>query len=197
MTAVIDAKAIEVLFTEARTANAFLDKPVSKDVLTAIYDMAKMGSTSMNCQPTRYVFITTPEAKARLLPALSPGNVDKTKSAPVTVIIANDNHFYEHLPVTFPMKADAKAMFEGNAALAAGTATRNGTLGGAYFMLAARAHGLDCGPMSGFDAAKVNQEFFPDGRFSVNFIVNLGHADHSKTFARLPRLSFQEACQVL
>jgi nitroreductase len=123
--------------------------------------------------------------------------LDKTKGAPVTVIIATDNHFYENMPKVFPNKPDAKEMFAGNAGLAAGTASRNGTLGGAYFMIAAKAHGLDCGPMSGFDAAKVNQEFFPDGRFSVNFIVNLGYIDASKLFPRNPRLSFDEACQVL
>jgi hypothetical protein len=193
----IDQNAMNALFNDARTANGFIDKAVPTDLLHKVYDLAKMGSTSMNCQPTRYVFLTTPAAKERVLPAMSPGNVDKTKSAPVTVIIATDNQFYENMPKVFPNKPDAKEMFAGNAGLAAGTASRNGTLGGAYFMVAARAHGLDCGPMSGFDAAKVNQEFFPDGRFSVNFILNLGYMDTSKLFPRNPRLSFEEACQVL
>ena len=193
----IDQNAMNALFNEARTANGFIDKAVPTELLHKVYDLAKMGSTSMNCQPARYIFLTTPAAKERVLPAMSPGNLDKTKGAPVTVIIATDNQFYENMPKVFPNKPDAKEMFAGNAGLAAGTATRNGTLGGAYFMIAAKAHGLDCGPMSGFDAAKVNQEFFPDGRFSVNFIVNLGYIDASKLFPRTPRLSFDEACQIL
>jgi 3-hydroxypropanoate dehydrogenase len=193
----IDQNAMNALFNEARTANGFIDKAVPTELLQKVYDLAKMGSTSMNCQPARYIFLTTPAAKERVLPAMSPGNLDKTKGAPVTVIIATDNQFYENMPKVFPNKPDAKEMFAGNAGLAAGTASRNGTLGGAYFMIAAKAHGLDCGPMSGFDAAKVNQEFFPDGRFSVNFIVNLGYIDTSKLFPRNPRLSFDEACQVL
>ena len=193
----IDQNAMNALFNDARTANGFIDKAVPSDLLHKVYDLAKMGSTSMNCQPTRYIFLTTPQAKEKVLGAMSPGNVDKTKSAPVTVIIATDNQFYENMPKVFPNKPDAKEMFAGNAGLAAGTASRNGTLGGAYFMIAARAYGLDCDPMSGFDAAKVNQEFFPDGRFSVNFIVNLGYIDSSKLFPRNPRLSFDEACQIL
>lgn len=193
----IDQNAMNSLFNDARTANGFIDKAVPTELLHKVYDLAKMGSTSMNCQPTRYIFLTSHAAKERVLPAMSPGNVDKTKGAPVTVIIATDNQFYEHMPKVFPNKPDAKEMFAGNAGLAAGTASRNGTLGGAYFMIAARAYGLDCGPMSGFDAAKVNQEFFPDGRFSVNFILNLGYMDTSKLFPRNPRLSFEEACQIL
>ena len=193
----IDQAAMQALFHDARTANGFLDQPVATQTLHGIYELAKMGATSMNTQPTRYVFLTNEAAKARLYPALSPGNVDKTKSAPVCVIVATDNHFYKHLPQSFPNKPDAQQMFEGNAALAAATASRNGTLGGAYFMMAARAYGLDCGPMSGFDAAKVNQEFFPDGHWSANFLVNLGHGDNTKLWARNPRLSFEQACQVL
>ena len=193
----IDKAAMQALFYDARTANGFLDKPVDAHLLRDIYELAKMGATSMNTQPTRYVFLTNEAAKGRLYPALSPGNLDKTKSAPVCVIVATDNRFYEHLPQCFPNKPDAQQMFEGNAGLAAGTASRNGTLGGAYFMMAARAYGLDCGPMSGFDAAKVNQEFFPDGRFTVNFLVNLGYGDNTKLFGRNPRLSFEQACQVL
>ncbi len=192
----IDAQSLDQLFLKARTANGFLDQPVPLALLQEVYDLAKMAPTSMNTQPTRYVFLTTPEAKARLLPALSPGNLDKTRSAPVTVIVATDSRFYEHMPHIWHV-AGAKENFEGNAVLATNTASRNGTLGGAYFILAARAVGLDCGPMSGVDLAKVNAEFFPDGRYSANFLINLGHADHSKAFKRNPRLSFDQACTVL
>lgn len=188
---------LDQLFFNARTANGFLDKPVPLSLLQEAYDIAKMGATSMNSQPTRYVFLNTPEARARLLPALSPGNLDKTRVAPVTVIVATDTKFYEHMPLVFPNNAGAKALFEGNAPLAQGTATRNGTLGGAYFMIAARAVGLDCGPMSGVDLAKVNAEFFPDGRCETNFLINLGYGDNSKLFPRNPRLSFEQACSVL
>ena len=161
-----------------------------------MYDIAKMGATSMNTQPTRYVILRSPEARARLLPAMSPGNLEKTRTAPATVIIATDTRFYEHMGTTWH-KPEGKAMFENNAALSAATATRNGTLGGAYFMIAARAVGLDCGPMSGVDLAKVNAEFFADGRFQANFILNLGYGDNSKLFNRNPRLSFEQACSVL
>ena len=196
MTMKIDQAALDQLFLKARTANGFLDQPVPLALLQEVYDLAKMAPTSMNTQPTRYVFLTTPEAKARLLPALTPGNVDKTQSAPVTVIVATDTKFYEHMPQIWH-GAGAKENFEGNATLATNTANRNGTLGGAYFILAARAVGLDCGPMSGGDLAKVNAEFFPDGRYSANFLINLGYADHSKEFKRNPRLSFEQACSVL
>jgi len=192
----IDQAALDQLFLNARTANGFLDKPVPLALLQEAYDLAKMAPTSMNTQPTRYVFLTTPQAKERLKPALSPGNLDKTLLAPVTVIVATDTRFYEHMPQIWH-GAGAKENFEGNATLATNTANRNGTLGGAYFMLAARAVGLDCGPMSGFDIPKVNAEFFPDGRFAANFLINLGFADHSKEFKRNPRLSFEQACTVL
>lgn len=192
----ISQAALDQLFFSARTANGFIDKPVPQALLREVYDIAKMGATSMNSQPTRYVFLTTPEARARLIPALSPGNVDKTKAAPVTVIVATDTKFFEHMPVIWHGPG-AKEMFEGNAALAQGTATRNGTLGGAYFMIAARAVGLDCGPMSGVDLAKVNAEFFADGRLQANFLINLGYGDDSKLFPRNPRLSFEQACSVL
>lgn len=192
----ISEQALKQLFLEARTANGFLDKPVSIDLLREAYDIAKMGATSMNTQPTRYVFLTTPESRQRLKPALAPGNLDKTMVAPVTVIVATDTRFYENMPKVWH-GAGAQAMFEGNLPMAQATATRNGTLGGAYFMVAARAVGLDCGPMSGFDIAKVNAEFFPDGRLQANFLINLGYIDASKTFARNPRLTFEDACQVL
>ena len=184
------------LFLAARTANGFIDKPVPLALLQEVYDIAKMGATSMNTQPTRYVILSSPEARARLLPAMSPGNLEKTRTAPATVIIATDTRFYEHMGTTWH-KPEGKAMFENNAALSAATATRNGTLGGAYFMIAARAVGLDCGPMSGVDLAKVNAEFFADGRFQANFILNLGYGDNSKLFNRNPRLSFEQACSVL
>jgi len=192
----IDQAALDQLFFNARTANGFLDKPVPLALLQEAYDIAKMAPTSMNTQPTRYVFLNSPEARARLKPALSPGNLDKTMAAPVTVIVATDTKFYEHMPQIWH-GAGAKENFEGNATLATNTANRNGTLGGAYFIIAARAVGLDCGPMSGFDIPKVNAEFFPDGRYTTNFLINLGYADHSKEFKRNPRLSFEQACSVL
>ena len=187
---------LDQLFHQARTANGFIDKPVPVDLLEEIYQLAAMGPTSMNTQPTRYVFLTTSAAKQRLMPALMPGNVDKTQSAPVTVIVATDTRFYEHMPAVWHLPG-AKDMFEGNAALASSTASRNGTLGGAYFMIAARALGLDCGPMSGVDLAKVNSEFFPDGRLQANFLINLGYMDTGKLFPRNPRLTFDQACQLL
>jgi 3-hydroxypropanoate dehydrogenase len=191
----IDARALDVLFREARTHNGWQDKPVPESLLHDLFDLAKMAPTSANCSPMRVVFVTTPEGKARLKPALAPGNVDKTMSAPVTAIIAQDTLFYEHLPTLFP-HADAKSWFVGNDALIQGTMTRNSTLQGAYLMLAARAVGLDCGPMSGFDPAKLNAEFFPDGRFQANFLCNLGYGDPSKLFGRSPRFAFEDVCTI-
>lgn len=188
---------LDRVFRDARTANGFLDTPVSMAQLREVYDLAKMGPTSMNTQPTRYVFITTEEAKARLMPALMPGNVEKVRQAPVVIIVATDTRFYEFMPAVFPNSPNAQALFEGNAALAAGTATRNGTLGSAYFLMAARALGLDCGPMSGFDAAKVNAEFFPDGRWEVNYLMNLGQGNPAALFNRNPRLTFDQVSVVL
>jgi len=192
----ISDASLDQLFHKARTANGFIDKPVPASLLQEVYILAKMAPTSMNTQPTRYVFLTTPAAKERLIPALMPTNVDKTKSVPVAVIVATDTQFYEHMPTVWH-NPGAKEMLEGNVPMATGTATRIGTLGGAYFILAARAVGLDCGPMSGVDLAKVNAEFFPDGRYQTNFLINLGYADTSKEFKRNPRLSFEQACQVL
>ncbi len=196
MTTKIAQASLDQLFFNARTANGFIDKPVPLELLKEAYDIAKMGATSMNTQPARYVFLNSAESRARLLPALSPGNLDKTRDAPVTVIVAYDTRFYEHMPQIWH-KPGAKEMFEGNAPMAGGTAVRNGTLSGAYFMIAARAVGLDCGPMSGVDLAKVNAEFFPDGRFKTDFLINLGYGDNSKLFDRNPRLSFEQACSVL
>jgi nitroreductase len=187
---------LDQLFFKARTANGFTNQPVPLALLQQAYDIAKMGATSMNTQPTRYVFLNSPESRARLLPALSPGNVDKTRAAPVTVIVATDTRFFEHMPQVWH-GAGAKEMFEADLPMTQATATRNGTLGAAYFMIAARAVGLDCGPMSGVDLAKVNAEFFSDGRFQTNFLINLGYGDNSKLFDRNPRLAFEQACTVL
>ena len=192
----IAAQSLDQIFIKARTANGFLNKPVPASLLREAYDVASLGATSMNCQPTRYVFLLTPAARERLLPAMTPGNLEKTRSAPVTVIVANDTFFYEHMPQVWH-KPGAKENFEAKTALAKATAARNGTLGGAYFMIAARALGLDCGPMSGVDLTQVNAEFFADGRWDANFILNLGYADHSKEFDRNPRLNFEQACRVL
>jgi hypothetical protein len=192
----ISDASLDQLFRQARTANGFTDKPVPADLLKQVYELACMAPTSMNTQPTRYVFLTTPEARERIIAALSPTNVDKTRSAPVCVIVATDTRFYEHMPKIWH-RPEAQAMFEGNPAMASATATRNSTLGGAYFIMAARSLDLACGPMSGVDLAKVNAEFFPDGRYQANFLINLGYMDESKLFARNPRLSFEQACQVL
>lgn len=187
--------ALDQVFRQARTHRAWLAKPVPDELLREIYDLFKMAPTSANASPARVVFVKSEEAKARLLPALAPANVEKTRSAPVTAIIAYDVEFYEKMPTLYPV-ADARSWFTGNAALIEETAFRNSSLQGAYLILAARALGLDCGPMSGFDGAKVNAEFFPDGKWKVNFICNLGYGDASKLFPRLPRLSFEEACRI-
>jgi 3-hydroxypropanoate dehydrogenase len=192
----IDDKALDVVFREARTHSVWLQQPVSGALLHELYELTKLGPTSANQSPARFIFLTTGASKARLMPAMLPGNVDKTKSAPVTVIIAQDMEFYEQLPKLFPY-TDARSWFAGNPAAIAESAARNSSLQGAYFMLAARALGLDCGPMSGFDAAKVNAEFFPDGKWKVNFLCNLGYGDASALHPRAPRLSFDEACQIL
>jgi len=191
-----DSVTLNQLFVTARTANGFIDKPVGTGLLKEVYDIAKFGATSMNTQPARYVFLTTTAAKERLRPALTAGNLDKTMLAPVVVIIAKDTQFFEHMPTIWHGKG-AKEMFENAPPLAAATATRGTTLSGAYFMIAARALGLDCGPMSGFDMGKVNAEFFPDGRYQVDFLCNLGYADHSKEFPRNPRLTFEQVATVL
>jgi 3-hydroxypropanoate dehydrogenase len=188
--------ALNQIFREARTHNAWLPKPVPTEVLHEIYEIARVGPTSANSSPARFVFVTSPEAKQRLRPALSAGNVDKTMAAPVTVIIAYDTEFYEKLPQLFPQK-DMRSVFVGKPALIEETAFRNSSLQGAYFILAARARGLDCGPMSGFDAAKVNAEFFPDGKWKANFLCNLGYGDSAKLSPRNPRLPFEEACVIL
>ncbi|HTW85015.1 MAG TPA: malonic semialdehyde reductase [Candidatus Sulfotelmatobacter sp.] len=195
----VDEHALRSLFLDARTANGFLDVPVPRALLERAVELAKHGPTGANAQPMRLVFVESPEAKQRLLPALAPGNVEKTKSAPVTAIVAADHRFYEHLPRLFPHAPQMKAMYEGDdkAALVEQQATLNATLQGAYFMLAARSLGLDVGPMGGFDRAQVDATFFPDGRSKSLWLVNLGYADDGKTFARSPRLEFDEIATIV
>jgi len=190
-------ESLERLFRQARTHSAWLDRPVAPELLRQIYDLAKWGPTSANSSPARFVFVTTPEAKARLLPAVAPGNVEKTRTAPVNVIVAWDTLYYDELPRLFPHAPGMRDFFAGNPEMAREAALRNGSLQGGYFILAARGLGLDCGPMSGFDAAKLNAEFFPDGRWKANFLLNLGYGDPDKLMPRNPRLDFDEACRVL
>lgn len=194
----LNDQALETLFRSARTQNSFVDKPVSDAQLHALYDLMKWGPTTMNTQPGRLVFLRSKAAKEKLAPALSPGNLEKTMNAPVTVIVAFDLHFYENLPRTFPNNPNAKSLFDGEEKKAhvQTTAMRNGSLQGAYLILAARALGLDCGPMSGFDNAKVDAAFFPNGRCKSNFLCNLGYGDPSKIFPRNPRLEFDEVCTI-
>jgi 3-hydroxypropanoate dehydrogenase len=187
--------ALEKTFTQARTFSKFSDHAVTDDTLHALYELAKWGPTSMNTQPARLVFVRSAEAKAQLLPALAPGNADKTMAAPVCVIVAMDSRFYEHLPEQFPAM-NAKPMFEGNAGLAESTAFRNSSLQAAYLIVAARQLGLDCGPMSGFDASKVDAAFFPDGRFKTNLLINLGYGDASGNYPRGPRLPFETVARI-
>jgi 3-hydroxypropanoate dehydrogenase len=195
----IDQNALKTLFLDARTHNGWTDEPVTDDELRRAYDLMKMAPTSMNLQPARFVFLRSAPAKARLAPCLSPGNLDKTMAAPVVTIVAHDIEFHEQQPTLFPHAPGARAGFEGDARRAAREtfAFRNGTLQGAYFVLAARAVGLDCGPMSGFDNARLDAEFFPDGRLKSNFLINLGHGDPAKVKPRLPRLAFDEASELL
>jgi 3-hydroxypropanoate dehydrogenase len=195
----LDDKALDTIFRAARTHNVWLDRPVTDAQLRALYDILKWGPTSANCQPMRVVFVRSKEAKDKLAPALGPNNVEKTMKAPVTAIIAHDSRFYEHLPRMFAHNQTARSWFEGpdKKAVAEATAFRNGTLQGAYFIIAARALGLDCGPMSGFDSAKVDAAFFPDGRYRSNFLVNVGYGDPAKVMPRNPRFDFDEACRIV
>src|SRR6201995_4316950 len=207
----IDDAALKALFTEARTHAAWQQRPVPEQTLRDLYEVVKWAPTSANAAPARFAFLQSKEAKERLRPALAPGNVQKTMTAPVTVIVAYDMKFYEQLPKLFPQSPGTKKMFEDNPQLVEVTAQRNSSLQGAYLILAARALGLDCGPMSGFDNAKVDQEFFaagkpcfgcdqeffPAGHVKSNFICNLGYGDPSTLFSRLPRLPFSEACSLL
>jgi len=190
----LDEASLNQLFREARTQNGWLDQPVPETLLREAVELAKLGPSSANSSPLRIVFVRSPEAKERLKLALMPGNVEKTMSAPVSAIIGHDHRFHDFLPKLFP-HADIRPMFIGNEALTADTAYRNGTLQGAYFMLALRSLGLDVGPLSGFDHARVDAEFFAGTEIRSNFIVNIGYGDPSKIFPRLPRLDFEEIAQ--
>jgi 3-hydroxypropanoate dehydrogenase len=192
----IEAQSLAQLFTEARTHNAFHDKPVSDELLQKAIELAKMGPTSVNQSPMRVVFLRSHAAKERLRPALSPGNLDKTLNAPVVAITAYDEQFYEHLPHLFP-HADAKAWFSGDPVKAARSAFQNGTLQVAYLILALRAVGLDTGPMTGFDTAKVDAEFFPEGHVKSNVLINIGYGDAEKLFPRSPRFSFDQIAKII
>ena len=193
-TMTIDAAGLDLLFREARSHNKWQDEPVSDETIQELYDILKFGPTSANSSPARFVFIRTKEGKDRLAPALSSGNMAKTMTAPVTAIVAYDPKFFEKLPKLFPHSPDATSWFTSNDSLAATTAFRNGTLQGAYLMIAARSLGLDIGGMSGFDNAKVDAEFFAYSGWRSNFLVNIGHGDPEGVFARSPRLDFDEAC---
>lgn len=192
----LDDNALNQLFLDARTHNAWLDQPVPDDLLRRLYQLAVQGPTAANTQPARFVFVKTPAAKERLRPHLAPGNLDKTMAAPVTVIVGSDQAFYEHLPTLFP-HTDARAWFVGNESLIATSALRNSSLQGAYLILAARALGLDTGPMSGFDNAGVDREFFSGTTIKSNFLINLGYGDASRLHPRNPRPSFEEFAQLL
>ncbi|HLI86920.1 MAG TPA: malonic semialdehyde reductase [Bryobacteraceae bacterium] len=192
----VSGEALDRIFRTARTYRVWRPEGVPEAILKEVYELTALGPTSANSLPARFVFLTTPEAKERLLPALAPGNVEKTRTAPVTAIVAYDSQFLEAIRQLLK-DPNALSWLDGNPAAIEETAFRNGTLQGGYFMLAARALGLDCGPMSGFDPEKVNREFFPDGRWKVNFLCNLGYGDGSKMPPRAPRLGFAEACRVL
>lgn len=186
--------ALDTLFRNARTQNSWRPAAIAEELLRKIYDLAKMGPTSANCSPARFIFVVSQAAKEKLKPALSSGNMAKTMAAPVTAIIGYDTGFSEYMPELFPHEPTAKGWFKG---IEEETAFRNGTLQAAYLLLAARSLGLDCGPMSGFDKAKVNAAFWPDGRIKVNFLCNIGHGDDTKVFERSPRFAFERACSIV
>jgi 3-hydroxypropanoate dehydrogenase len=192
----IDAAALAQIFTEARTHNGFADRAVPDHLLREALDIAKIGPTSANISPLRVLFLKTPAAKERLRPFLAPGNLDKTLAAPVVAITATDLKFYDHLPFLFP-HADAKPWFTGNEAFAKEAGFRNSSMQVAYLILALRAVGLDTGPMSGFDNGKVDAEFFPDGQYKSNVLINIGYGDTSKLFPRSPRLSFDQIAKII
>ncbi len=191
----INDEALDLVFREARTRNGWEERKITTTLMQAVYDLAKWGPTSANCSPARFVFVASDEGKARLKPHLSPGNADKTMKAPACVIIGYDMAFYEKLPELFP-HTDAKSWFAGNDALIAATAFRNGSLQGAYFMIAARALGLDCGPMSGFDNEGVDDEFFKGTTVKSNFLCNIGYGTDEGLHPRAPRLAFNDACEI-
>ena len=185
----LDETALRAIFTEARSANGFLDRPIPADVVRRLVELAHLGPTSANSSPLRLVLVETPEAKERLRPLLAPGNVEKTMGAPLTVIVATDTRFYEQFPTLFPHRPEIADLFKNDAATAKGSATLNGALGGGYLILAARALGLDAGPIGGFDKAGVDREFLAGTGWETLFIVNLGYGDDAKLFPRLPRLT--------
>lgn len=193
---ILDDHALDILFREARTFNSWQKKDVSDVLLQALYDLLKWGPTSANCSPVRVVFVKSPEAKKKLDPYMDAGNKAKTLAAPVTALIAYDMKFYDHLPKLFP-HTDARSWFAGKDAAILDAAVRNGTLQGGYLILAARALGLDCGPMSGFDKAGVKKTFFADQDVQVNFVCNLGYGDTASLYPRNPRLTFDEACKIV
>lgn len=197
MNSKIESKAQAQLFSDARTFNAFLNKPVPDELIQELYDLMKWAPTSMNCQPGYYVVVRSTEAKEKLNKALAPGNQEKTMAAPATVIIASDTQFYNNLPKLFPANPGAKDMFANNEVMREATAFRNSTLQGAYFIMAARSLGLDCSPMSGFDNKVLDDAFFADGRYKSNFIINIGYGDASKNYPRGPRLSFEDVVKII
>ncbi|MDP5032630.1 malonic semialdehyde reductase [Paraglaciecola sp.] len=197
MNSKIESKAQAQLFSDARTFNAFLNKPVPDELIQELYDLMKWAPTSMNCQPGYYVVVRSTEAKEKLKKALAPGNQEKTMAAPATVIIASDTQFYNNLPKLFPANPGAKDMFANNEVMREATAFRNSTLQGAYFIMAARSLGLDCSPMSGFDNKVLDDAFFADGRYKSNFIINIGYGDASKNYPRGPRLSFEDVVKII
>jgi 3-hydroxypropanoate dehydrogenase len=196
MTETIAETALVQLFRDARTQNKWQDRAVPEDKLIEMYDLLKMAPTSANSSPARFIFVRSAEGKAKLKEALAPGNIEKTMTAPVTAIVAYDPLFYDKLSMLFP-HADARSWFAGNVAFSDATALRNGTLQGAYLILAARAVGLDAGPMSGFDNSKVDELFLADQGWKSNFLVNLGYGDPAGLFPRGPRLAFDEACRIV
>ncbi len=191
----VSVQCLDQLFFDARTHNEWQDRTVSDELLRELFNVMRWAPTSANCSPARIVFVKTPEAKARLLPALIEGNVEKTRNAPVTAVIGHDLEFHEHLPKLFP-HTDARSWFVGNQSLIEATAFRNGSLQGAYLILAARALGLDCGPMSGFDPEQVNAAFFAGTSTRVNFLCNLGYGRPEALFPRSPRFEFEDVCRI-
>ena len=196
MSTPIGKSSLDQLFYNARSHSHWQNRAVPEDLLHQLFDLLKLCPTSANCAPARFVFITSSEAKARLLPCLAEGNLDKTQHAPVTVIVAMDMEFHQFLPKLYP-HADAQSWFTGHDELIRSTAFRNSSLQGDYLIMAARSLGLDCGPMSGFDAELLDAEFFPEGRLHANFLINLGYGEAAKLYSRSPRFNFSEACQII
>ena len=197
MSSALSPAALDQLFLQARTHNAWQDKDVPDSLLQRLVELVKMGPTSANCSPARLVFVKSAEGKERLRPHLSGGNLEKTMQAPVCVIVAYDQKFFDHLPTLFPHNQDAKSWFTSSPEFAEATAFRNGSLQGAYLIMAARSLGLDTGPMSGFDMSGVDKEFFPDGTVKSNFLCNLGYGDPAGLFPRSPRFAFDEMAKIV